>query len=41
MSQSLLIGIVIAAVASGRATAGFAVTVRVLWRRGKPLREPW
>src|SRR2546421_11649284 len=40
MSGSLLAGLEIAAVVSAIVTAGFAVAVRGLWRRGKSLREP-
>src|SRR5689334_16426966 len=40
MSRSVLEGIEIASVASAVVTAVFAVAVRLLWRRGKSLREP-
>jgi hypothetical protein len=40
MSGSLLAGLEIAAVVLAVVTAGFAVAVRGLWRRGKSLREP-
>jgi hypothetical protein len=40
MDQTLVIGIMIASVLSAVVTTVYAVIVRVLWRRGKSLREP-
>lgn len=40
MEKSLIAGIVIASVMSAAVTTVFAVMARLLWRRGKSLREP-
>lgn len=40
MNSSLLTAIVIASAASLAVTATFSLAVRLLWRRGKSLREP-
>jgi hypothetical protein len=40
MNSSLLAAIEVAAVASSAVTVTFTLAVRMLWRRGKSLREP-